>query len=89
MSFSKTYEAASQDSLAQIAALRKQVNQLVGDRVTPVLNDYADRASDAAHRASDYSRHQADAVSDRVRGRPLAAVALAGAIGYILGRFIR
>ena len=89
MAYSKTIDAATQDTQAQIAALRKQVNDLLGDRVQPVINDYADRARTAASQASDYTRGQADVVAEQVRGRPLAAVALAGIVGYILGRFIR
>ena len=77
------------DAQAQIHALRKQVNQLMGDRVTPVLNDAADRAQTAAKQATDYTKDQADAVAEQVRGRPLVAIALAGAVGYVLGRFVR
>ena len=82
-----TYTAA--DAQAQIAALRKQVNDLVGERVTPVLSDAASRAEAAARQASDYTREQADVVAEQVRGRPLVAIALAGAVGYVLGRFVR
>ncbi len=77
------------DAQAQIAALRKQVNQLVGEHVTPALTDAADRAQVAARQATDYTREQADAVAEQVRGRPLVAIAIAGAVGYVLGRFVR
>ncbi len=36
------------DAQAQIAALRKQVNQLMGEHVTPALSDAADRAQAVA-----------------------------------------
>ena len=77
------------DAQAQIQALRKQVNQLMGDRVTPALQDAADRVQTTAKQATDYTREQADVVADQVRGRPLIAIALAGAVGYVLGRFVR
>lgn len=77
------------DAQAQIAALRKQVNQLMGERVTPYINDAADQAQTAARQARAYTAEQADAVAGQVRGRPLIAIALAGAVGYVLGRFIR
>ena len=77
------------DAQAQIQALRKQVNQLMGDRVTPALQDAADRVQTTAKQATDYTREQADVVADQVRGRPLVAIALAGAVGYVLGRFVR
>ncbi len=84
------------DAQAQISALRKQVNQLMSDRVSPVLSDAASQAQYAARQASDYARQatdythqQADVVAEQVRGRPLIAIALAGAVGYVLGRFVR
>ena len=77
------------DAQAQIAALRKQVNQMMDDRVTPALSDYADRAQKVTRQATDYTKDQAAVVADQVRGSPLIAIALAGAIGYVLGRFVR
>ena len=80
---------SADDAQAQIAALRKQVNQLMEDRVTPAINDAASRASQAVNQATDYTREQAGVVAEQVRGSPLIAIALAGAVGYVLGRFIR
>ncbi len=77
------------DAQAQIAALRKQVNQLMEERVSPALSDVADRAQRATRQATDYTRDQAAVVADQVRGSPLIAIALAGAVGYVLGRFVR
>ena len=77
------------DAQAQINALRKQVNQLMGDRVTPVLQDAADRAQTTARQAPDYTREQAESVAEQVRGRPLVAILVAGTVGYVLGRFVR
>lgn len=77
------------DAQSQIAALRKQVNQMVGDHVTPALSDAADRAQTAAKQARDYTSDQADQVAEQVRGRPLVSIAIAGAVGYVLGRFVR
>ena len=79
----------TEDAQAQINALRKQVNQLMGDKVTPVLQDAADRAQTTARQATDYTREQADAVAEQVRGRPLVAIAVAAAVGYFVGRFVR
>ncbi len=77
------------DAQSQIAALRKQVNQLMGEHVTPALSDAADRAQTVARQARDYTSEQADQVAEQVRGRPLVAIAIAGAVGYVLGRFVR
>ena len=77
------------DAQSQIAALRKQVNQMMGEHVTPALSDAADRAQTAAKQARDYTSDQADQVAEQVRGRPLVSIAIAGAVGYVLGRFVR
>jgi ElaB/YqjD/DUF883 family membrane-anchored ribosome-binding protein len=86
---SSTVNDAAQDAQSQIAALRKQVNQLLNERVSPALADAADKAGQAARQAQTYTRDQADVVAEQVRGRPLVAVAIAGVVGYLLGRFIR
>ena len=80
---------SADDAQAQIAALRKQVNSLMNDRVAPAMSDAVDRASEVTRQATDYTREQAGAVAEQVRGRPLVAIALAGAVGYVLGRFVR
>lgn len=78
-----------QDAQEQIDALRKQVNGLMGDRVTPMLSDAASRAQDAAQKAGTYTREQTEVVASQVRDRPIAAIAIAAAVGYVLGRFVR
>jgi ElaB/YqjD/DUF883 family membrane-anchored ribosome-binding protein len=89
MNVSSTINDTAQDAQSQIAALRKQVNQLMNDRVSPALSDAATRAQQATQQATDYTKVQAEAVAEQVRGRPLIAIAIAGAVGYVLGRFIR
>ncbi|WP_158744289.1 hypothetical protein [Acidisphaera sp. L21] len=80
---------SADDAQAQITALRKQVNQLMEDRVGPAVSGYVDRASQVTRQASDYTKEQADTVAGQVRDRPLIAIALAGVVGYVLGRFVR
>lgn len=84
------------DAKTQIAQLRKQVESLMSDRVTPALADAADRAEhvarqglDYGRQGLDYTREQAEAISDRVRDQPLIALAIAGAVGYLAGRLFR
>ncbi|MBV9786172.1 MAG: hypothetical protein JO264_20410 [Acidisphaera sp.] len=77
------------DTNEQIAQLRKQVESLMSERVTPMLADAAGRAEAAARSVSDSAREQAEAVSVRVRERPIAAVLIAGAAGYLIGRIFR
>ncbi len=89
MAASDTVHDAVQDAQSQIAALRRQVNQLMNDRVAPTLTDAATRAGAAARQAGTYTKDGADAVAGQVRGRPLAAIALAGLLGFVVGRICR
>ncbi len=78
-----------EDATAQIARLREQVEMLMKERVTPALADAAGRAENAVYGAAGTVREQADALSGRVRNQPMAAVVIAAAIGFILGRATR
>ncbi len=89
MTASDTVHDAVKDAQSQIAALRKQVNQLMNDRVTPKLADAAEKAQATARQAGEYTKDKAEVVATQVRGRPLIAIALAGAVGYVLGRCVR
>ena len=84
------------DAKAQIAQLRRQVENLMADRVTPALADAAGRAESFARQGMDYTRQgidytrdQAEAISGRVRDQPLIALVIAGAVGYLAGRLFR
>ena len=81
--------ANSEDTHAQIARLREQVEALMRDRVTPALADAAGRAESAVYGAADTVRGQAEMVSGKVREQPLTAVLIAAAIGYLFGRVTR
>jgi ElaB/YqjD/DUF883 family membrane-anchored ribosome-binding protein len=78
-----------EDTHAQIARLREQVEALMRDRVTPALADAAGRAESAVYGAADTVRDQAEMVSGKVREQPLTAILIAAAIGYIFGRVTR
>ncbi len=77
------------DANEQIAQLREQVEALMNDRVTPALASAANRAETMARSAGDMARHQATAVSGRVREQPLFAVLVAGFAGFLIGRLFR
>ena len=81
-----TMKGQMEDTSAQIARLRSQVESLMNDRITPAMASVAGRAESAAHTAADMVRDQAEAVSGRVRDQPLLAVLIAAGVGYILGR---
>lgn len=81
--------ADSEDTHAQIARLRAQVETLMKDRVTPALADAAGRAEQAVYGAAGTVRDQAELISGKVRDQPLLAVLIAAGIGYALGRITR
>jgi hypothetical protein len=87
----KTEGATSEqeDTAAQIARLREQVETLMKDRVTPAVADAASRAGSAAYGAAGWMHEQAETVSGKVREQPLLAVLIAAALGYVLGRATR
>jgi ElaB/YqjD/DUF883 family membrane-anchored ribosome-binding protein len=89
MATSETINDAAQDAKAQIALLRKQVESLMSERVTPAISDAAARAESAARQATDFTRDQAEMISSKVRDQPLVAILLAAAGGYLLGRLFR
>ncbi len=83
------YDNVRDDTVRQLRQLREQVNDLMEERVTPVLSEAADRATSAAKRARTYTSNQADYVGERVRDQPLIAIGVAAAVGYALGRLTR
>jgi ElaB/YqjD/DUF883 family membrane-anchored ribosome-binding protein len=83
------YDNVRDDTVRQLRQLREQVNDLMEERVSPVLSDAADRATSAAKRARAYTSDQADYVGERVRDQPLIAIGVAAAVGYALGRLTR
>ena len=86
---SNTLRGASADANEQIRELRGQVDQLMRSRVTPAVNDAVGRAQDYAHQAGNYSRAQAEVLSEQVKEMPIASVLIAAAAGYLLGRLTR
>ena len=78
-----------EDAQAQIVRLREQVEALMKDRVTPAVAEFAGRAEAAVHNANGVVRDQARAVSGQVKQRPLIAIAIAAATGWIIGRAMR
>jgi ElaB/YqjD/DUF883 family membrane-anchored ribosome-binding protein len=77
------------DATAQIARLREQVEALMKDRVRPAVAAVADRAQSAMHGATDTVREQVETLSGKVREQPLAAILIAIAVGFVLGRVTR
>ncbi len=89
MATSSTLRSASNDANAQIRQLRGQVDQLMRERISPVVNDAAGRAEDYARHAGDFARDNTEALSSQVKEMPIASVLIAAAAGYLLGRLSR
>ncbi len=88
--------AMSDTARDEIRDLKRQVNQLMEDRVSPMLsdarsraNDYASRAGEYAKSARSYTEDGADMVADQVRDQPLIAIGVAAAVGFLLGRITK
>ena len=76
----------AEDAMAQIGRLRDQVETLLREKAAPAMEAAAERMEDAAHDAAEAMRERASALSEVVRERPLIAIGIAVAIGFLLGR---
>lgn len=79
----------AQDAREQIAQLKEQVQSLMNDRVSPALSNAAGQAQEYARKAYDTASGQTEMLSEKVRDQPVAALLLAAAAGYLLGRIAR
>lgn len=73
----------------RIADLRRKVDDLMHEQVNPALSRASSRAQDLAHQVSDTTRREADHVMGVVRERPVATIAVAVGIGYLIARLLR
>jgi ElaB/YqjD/DUF883 family membrane-anchored ribosome-binding protein len=85
---SNTINTVTDDVQAEIACLRQQMDKLMAERVTPVVSALAHRAEDAAKATSDAVSARADELSATVKAQPLAAIAIAGAAGFLLAGLV-
>ena len=70
----------------ELSKLRAQVERLMAERVTPVLADAAGAAQDYARQAKDLATEQSERVAGMVKERPLMAIGLVAAVGFLVGR---
>lgn len=82
-------DATNNDPLAQIAHLREQVETLIREKAAPALDSLRHKAEEAGHDTRAASQEQIHALAEAVRARPLAAVLIAAATGFLLGRASR
>lgn len=74
---------------SEIAALRKKVDALMSDRVTPALAEAADEAEQAAQSAAVAMRRRKRVIAHGIRSQPFAAVGAAALVGLVVGLVIR
>jgi ElaB/YqjD/DUF883 family membrane-anchored ribosome-binding protein len=89
MASSDSFSDKTEDAREQIAELRRQVEQLMNERVTPALAGAAHRVETTARNAAEIARGQAEVVSGQVREQPLFSILIAAGVGYLIGRVFR
>lgn len=82
----KMTEDAAKGAQEQIDGLKSQLEQLLKDRINPVLLDVADRADQAVASAKDIKDTQLTNAQARVRARPVASVLISALVGFVAGR---
>ena len=76
----------AEDAMDQISRLRAQVETLMREKAVPAMGAAAERVEGAAHDAADVMRGKADALAGVVRDKPLMAIGIAIALGFLFGR---
>ena len=84
----KKIDQVADDTKAQITQLRRQVETLMNETVTPTIVGAAGQVEDTARQGIDFTRDKANAASGRIREQPLVAVAVALGAGYLIGRLV-
>ena len=82
-------DTLAHDAKAELAQLRAQVDALMKDKVNPALSGIAHQAEAAAQMAGAEMRHQAARVTEAVQEKPIMALAIAAAAGFVLAQMMR
>ena len=88
MAFGST-QSKLKDAQSQIYQLRKQVESLAQDKVSPAVSDFASRAGSAMNSAGNVVKGQTQYVSDQVQEWPLTGLMIAAVAGFVIGRIMR
>ncbi|MBX5453254.1 MAG: hypothetical protein K6U10_04855 [Acidobacteriia bacterium] len=73
----------------EIAELRRHLERLLSERVEPQLARAADTARTAAEAAGNVVKSDVEAILQQVRAHPVAALAVAAGLGFLIGRVWR
>lgn len=83
---SETISDLADNAQDELSKLRTQVERLMAERVTPVLAEAAGAAQDYARQAKGIASEQSERVAATVKERPLLAIGLFAAVGFLVGR---
>ncbi|MBI0434899.1 glycine zipper domain-containing protein [Roseomonas sp. KE0001] len=86
-SSSSSFDTSSVEE--RIADLRRKVEDLMEEQITPAVSRAAGKAQHLAQRAKSTARHEADHAVDFMRERPLATVAVAVGVGFLIAQLLR
>ena len=89
MNASAKNDTTISDTQAQIRELRAQLDSLIANRIDPALHAAVDQAGTAAENASRLIESDLTIVTDAIRKRPLTAIAIAVAAGFLFARLTR
>ncbi|MCI0756885.1 hypothetical protein [Teichococcus vastitatis] len=73
----------------RIAELRRKVESLMSEQVSPAVSRASGRAQNLAHQASDVTRREAEQVFGLVRERPVVTIAVAVGVGFLIAKLLR
>ena len=73
----------------RIADLRRKVEALMSEQVTPAVSRASGRAQHLAQEVSATTRREAEQAVGLVRERPVATILIAMGVGYLLARLLR
>ena len=89
MNTSPKNDAAISDTQEQIRELRAQLDSLIAGKIDPALHAAVDKAGSVAENASKLIETDLAMVTDAIRKRPITAVAVALAAGFLFARLTR
>lgn len=81
-----TVDSATKSTQEQLDFLKEHLEQFLKDRITPALQDAADKADSAVATAREVRDEKVARVSTSVRSQPIAAIIISSVVGFIAGR---
>jgi ElaB/YqjD/DUF883 family membrane-anchored ribosome-binding protein len=73
----------------RIADLRQRLDALVEEQIHPALSRAGNRAQDLASQLGSTTRNEAQHVAGVLRDRPVATIAVAVGVGFLLAKLLK